>query len=182
MRKMLVLLISVLSFGLSANAQELGMTGGFSSSQAEAKTAGVSEDSSIGYRFGASVKFNLMDQLNFKTGLLYVYRPFTFKTSGTEYDLKFAYLDLPATMEFKFNDMIGVFGGVIVGINVSDNNSLVGDPREVEELIAHLQGGVSFLFDDLYGFDIYMEKGMGDIYNNAKDYTTYGANFVYYIY
>jgi len=180
MFKIIVSVLAGLTISGTALAQEFGFTGGFHNSSASEKNGSGSISSEIGYKLGLALKFPMVDQLNFKTGLIYSYRPFEY--SGTSVKAKFAYLDIPVLVEYKFNDMVGVFGGLVMGIKVSDKISTGATPTGMEDIIPLAQVGVSFLFDDLYGFDIYAERGLGDIYDGAKDYTSFGANFVFWTY
>ena len=169
-------LVSAPSFG-----QEIGITGGFHQSNADATSDGVTTDGKIGYKLGMTAKFAMVDQLNFKTGLLYSYRPFEFNPAGTTSEAKFAYLDIPALVEYKINEMFGVFGGLVIGLNVDDKTSSSNATQGTEDIIALGQVGVSLLFEDMYGFDFYYERGLGDIYDGAENFTSIGANFVWWL-
>lgn len=181
MFKHLAILASALMISLPSFAQEFGLTGGFHQSSASAKNSGVTDDSKIGYKLGLSAKFEMVAPMNFKTGLIYSYRPFELTTSGSTFEFKFSYLDIPALVEYKINEMVGVFGGLVIGLNVSDDVKPSGNPQGMEDIIALGQVGASFLFEDLYGFDIYVERGLGTIYDGAENYMSIGANFVWWL-
>lgn len=181
MFKMLFAASVALLVSTSGFAQEFGLTGGFHYSTATAKTGGLSEEGEIGYKLGGVVKFEMVENLNFRSGLLYSYRPFDFEGGGASFSHEFSYLDVPALVELKLNDMIGVFGGVVIGMNIDDKVSGGGSPSGMNDIIALLHAGGSFIFDDLYGFDIYIERGLGDVYDGAEDIMSVGANFVFWL-
>lgn len=181
MLKLQIFFVTFISFFPAALlAQEMGITGGFHFSQAHSTTAGDSEDGKIGYKLGAVVRLDMVENLNFRSGLIYSYRPFDFDRGTLHLNHKFSYLDIPALVEFKAHDQIGLFGGLVIGLNVDDKVT-GGRVQDVNEIIALAQVGASFNFDDLYGFDLYVERGLGDIYDGAEDLTSIGANFTYWL-
>lgn len=180
MSKFLLSLLVGLFVSVPGLAQEFGATGGFHYSTATAKAGGVDEEGEIGYKLGLVARFEMVNQLNFRSGVLYSFRPFDFKSGGTTYSHEFAYIDVPALVELKLNDMAGIFGGVVIGINADDKISGGATAEGLNDIIALLNAGVSLIFNDLYGFDIYAERGLGDVYDGAEDITSFGANFVFW--
>lgn len=184
MKKMLFTALMAAFVSQGTLAQEFGILGGFGQTTAESKVSGVSEDGEIGYRLGGVVKLEMANQMLFRSGLIYSYRPFTFKSGTVEANFKFAYLDVPALVEYRFNDTFGLFGGLVIGINASDKAEVGGisaDPKGMKSLYPLAQVGASMLFQDMFGFDLYYERGLGEIYDGAENYSTIGANFVYWL-
>ncbi len=183
MFKIIATLFVGLLLSSPAFAQEFGVTGGFHYTSAEARTAGVSENSEIGYKAGIVARMAMLNQLNFRSGLIYSHRPFELEAGGTTYSHEFNYIDIPALVELKMNEMVGIFAGLTIGINVGDDVS----PSQgvstsgTTDIIPLLHGGVSLLFEDMYGFDIFVERGTGNVYDGAENFMSIGANFVWWL-
>lgn len=189
MKKLLYLTLATAFVSLSSPstvwAQEFGILGGFGQTTAESKVTGVSTEGEIGFRVGGVAKFEMTSEMFFRSGLIYSYRPFGVKSGATEGSAKFAYLDVPALLEYKMNDTFGFFGGLVIGINTSDKAEWNGqdiDPQGMKSMYPLAQVGVNLLFQDMFGFDIYYERGLGEIHDGAENYSTFGANFVYWLY
>lgn len=180
-----------LLLGASAHAQDFGLTFGLSGSKASAKNSGVSSgDTEFGFRLGGVAAFPLSDQLKFRTGVLYTQRHFDLKVDGTDVKAtdKFDYIDIPFLAQFNFNENFGVFGGIVAAININDSidlsgggGSLTGTAIGTKGLYPLIQIGVNGTFDNMYGIEAYYEMGLGDIYDGAKNYSVFGANFIYWL-
>lgn len=185
MTKSLIAVAFGLLLSSTAMAQEWAFVGGFHQTDADTNATGYSTDGKLGFSLGANLAFELVPGGKFRTGLLYTQRYFDLKpTTGTTTEFKFAYLDVPALFQYNINEMFGIFGGLVVAINVSDKTEPTVTSLESESLVPLLDLGVNLTFDDMIGFDFYYQKGMGDIAtfsgNNVSDFSTFGANFVYW--
>jgi hypothetical protein len=185
MIKSLFILATGLLIGNAAVAQEFGALLGVHQTTADTDTANASIDGQFNFKAGLLVNFGLNDMAKFRTGLLYNQRHVEAKVSGQKVsEINFDYLDVPALFQYNMNEMFGLFGGLVVGINVNDevkmtNGASAGDPDK-KGLIPLVQVGANVTFDDMIGFDLYYERGLGEYAKNLKDFSTFGANFVYW--
>lgn len=169
----------------TANAQEFGALLGVHQTTADSAQNGVSIDGAFNFKAGMLVNFGLNDMAKFRTGLLYNQRHFETKSGGTKTaEINFNYLDVPALFQYNMNEMFGLFGGLVVGVNVGDdvkmsNGTTAADPG-TKSLIPLVQLGANVTFDDMIGFDLYYERGLGDFADHFKDFSTFGANFIYW--
>lgn len=184
MRFMMILMAMTL-ISTSTFAQELGLLGGFHQTTAESSNSTYSDDGKIGFKLGALARFEMAEPFNFRSGLVYSTRNFDLNSATNEIEYKFSYLDVPAMVEYRLNEVVGFYGGLSIGINVTDDAKLNGvsiaDP-DTESMIALGQVGASFLFQDMFSLDVYYERGLGDIADSVKNYSTFGANFIYWLY
>jgi hypothetical protein len=182
-----------LTMGASAYAQDFGITAGLSESNASVSgnnLNGYSNSGEFGFRLGGVASFSLTDDLKFRTGLIYSQRHFDLKSSSPDVKLvhNFDYIDIPVLAQYNFNENFGVFGGLVAAINVNNNVSASGsglagsyDVTGTKGLYPIVQLGVNATFDNMYGAEAYYEFGLGDIYDNAKNYSVFGANFIYWL-
>ena len=173
------LMISPLSF-----AQEFGALLGVHQTTADSETAGASIDGKFNFKAGLAVGFELMENSKFRTGLIYNQRHVESTASGLSTDINFDYLDVPANVQYSINEMLGFFGGLVVAINVNDDvKSPAGvtatDP-DAEKLLPLLNLGINMTFQDMIGFDVYYERGLGGIADDLENYSSFGANFLYW--
>ncbi len=123
MKKFIFICITL--FGLNLSAYEFGLTLGIQTTDLEADFGSTSEsaDSVIGFAVGFLGFVEIDGPLLFRTGGVLTQRNFEFDTNTltTEYEL--LYLDVPATVLYMFNDQFAVFGGLELGLNLSDDCS-----------------------------------------------------------
>lgn len=191
MRSFIIGSLLALTVGASAFAQDYGLTAGLSQSNASVSgnnLNGYSNSGEFGFRLGGVASFPLTDGLKFRTGLIYSQRHFDLKNSSPDIKIvhNFDYIDIPVLVQFNFNDTIGIFGGIIAAVNVNHNVSTSGvsgtyDVTGTKGLLPIIQLGVNATFDNMYGVEAYYEMGLGDIYDNAKNYSVFGANFIYWL-
>lgn len=170
-----------------SHAQEYGALIGVHQTEAELGAAsGSSVKGKMGFKAGLAMAFGLADQMRFRTGAIYNQRHFESSNGSQAGETKynFDYVDVPANLQFNFNDKVSVFGGMIIGVNINDDvkyptGVTAADP-DIEKMIPLLNAGVNLLFDDMIGFDFYIERGMGDIADGLKNYSTFGGNFLYW--
>lgn len=182
-----LVLIGCLVASSMASAQEFGMLVGVHQTDAEQSASnGSSLSGKMGFKAGLAVAFGLADQMRFRTGAIYNQRHFEI-TSGSpavETKYNFDYVDVPANLQYNLNDKVSLFGGMIIGVNINDDVKVPAGTNasnpDAEKMIPLLNAGVNLLFDDMIGFDFYLESGMGDIANGLKNYKTFGANFLYW--
>lgn len=185
--KSLALLVLGILLGLgahtqSAQAQEFGAVVGVHQTTADANVTGVSSDGKFNFKAGLGVNFELADAMRFRTGVLYSQRHFELTDStGGKTKINFAYLDVPANFQYNISEMVGFFGGLVVAINTSDDVSPdPGTSADADQMVPLIDLGVNFLFNDLVGFDLYYERGLGEFANNLENFSTFGANFLFW--
>lgn len=185
MIKNLLILATGLFMASAAQAQEFGALLGVHQTTADTDTAGASVDGQFNFKAGMLINFGLNDQAKFRTGLLYNQRHVETKASGVKVaEVNFNYLDVPALFQYSMNEMFGLFGGLVVGVNVGDEVKMASgaaatDPGK-KGLIPLVQLGANVTFDDMIGFDLYYERGLGSYADHLKDFSTFGANFIYW--
>lgn len=183
MKIFLPLLVSLM-VAPSAFAQGYGVLLGVHQTDADPKVTGTTIDGKFNFKAGLAVTFELMDSANFRTGVLFNRRHMEMKSGAGNFDLKFDYIDIPANFQYNINEMFGLFGGLVIAANVNDDvegpAGVASQDPDVEELIPLLNLGVAMTFEDMIGFDVYYERGLGDVAAGVKDYGTFGANFVYW--
>ena len=180
MRSLIFGSLLALVVGASAQAQDYGLTAGFSQSNATASGSGVSTTGEFGFRAGGVAAFPLVDNLKFRTGLIFAQRHFDVTVAGNKATARFDYLDIPVLVQYNFNDMMGVFGGLVAAVNVNhniDSGSITGS----KGLYPLVQAGFNATFDNMYGIEIYYEYGLGEFADNLKNFSVFGANFIYWL-
>jgi hypothetical protein len=183
--KKLVLTLAFALMGTAAHAQEVGVLGGFAMTTADSRADGVSYGGKVNFRLGVPVAFELVDKLKFRTGLIYTQRHIEIKEGGMTGTAEFEYFDIPVLVQYKIHEMFGIFGGLTMAINSKKSaeiGGVSGDATGTESILPLVTVGVTTLFNDMIGFDFYYERGIGNIADDAKDFSTFGANFIYWIY
>ncbi|MGZ3722112.1 MAG: outer membrane beta-barrel protein [Bdellovibrionales bacterium] len=175
----------------AAMAQDYGLTVGVHQTTADySSSTGSSKNSSgtLGYDAGLTASFELVPSWRFRTGVLYDVRPFelTLPNQANVNDktkFNFAYLDVPVNVQYNFNPTFGVYGGLVVGIKAGDSTSGAPDgySSEMKSLIPFANAGVNLMFNDMIGFDFYVEKGLGEFAKDLKNYSTVGMHFIYWL-
>lgn len=182
-----ILSFSVLSLciGSCVHAQDIGVLAGVHQTDAETDVSGATIDGNFNWRAGVAVGLDLVEPLRFRTGAIYTSRAFELKNSGNTTDYNFSYLDIPALVQYGVQDMFSLYGGLIVAVNVNDDvdppaGQTAADP-DADSMIPLIQLGVNLNFDGMIGFDVYYERGLGDFARDLKDYSSFGANFIYWL-
>lgn len=185
MTKFILMAFSALIFSSSVvNAQEFAGVIGIHQVDADTDVTTASIDGKMNFKAGLGVRFALMENSYFRTGVLYNQRHFEATSSGLDFEYNFDYLDIPATYQYNVNEMFGLFGGLVIGVNINDDveaptGVTVADP-DAEAMIPLLTAGVTLMFDDMIGFDFYYERGMGSFADDLETYNSFGANFNYW--
>jgi len=185
MIKSLLILATGLLMNSAAFAQEFGALAGVHQTTADTDSSGSSINGVFNFKAGMLVNFGLNDMAKFRTGLLYNQRHVEVKASGTKIaEINYNYLDVPALFQYNMNEMFGLFGGLVVGINVGDDvkvsNGYTTGNTNKKGLIPLAQIGANVTFDNMIGFDLYYERGIGEFADHMKDFSTFGANFIYW--
>lgn len=189
-RKLIALAFGVL-LSSTAMAQEYGLAVGIHQTSASVdNTTGSSGkvEGKLGFEAGLAVAFELIPNLRFRTGLTFDQRQFDYKISGNKFQFNYAYLDVPVNAQYNFTPMFGVFGGLLVGIKASDSTKVPSGmtlDADMKSLYPLIDLGVNMTFDDMIGFDVYYERGIGEFASatglSLKDYSTFGLRFLYWM-
>lgn len=183
MNKILFLTLALMLSPLGAHAQEYGVLAGVHQTGADSNMTGDSVDGVFNFKAGFAAAFPLTNQVKFRTGLIYDQRHVKYKYStGAEVDLDFDYFDVPALVQYNVNEMFGFFGGLVIGINANDSAKPKASAPAIDatSLLPILSLGVNMMFQDMIGFDVYYERGMGDVSRLHENFHTFGANFLYW--
>jgi hypothetical protein len=183
MTKFLLFAVLSLTVSSTAFAQEFAAVVGVHQTDADTDDATASVDGVMNFKAGLGVRFQLMENSYFRTGVLYNQRHFEVKSSGaaSAVDYNFDYLDIPATYQFNVNEMFGLFGGLVVAVNINDDVDTTPsvDP-DADTLIPLATLGATLMFDDMIGFDFYYERGLGSFAEDLETFSSFGANFNYW--
>ncbi len=122
---------------------------------------------------------DLSGDLKFRAGGYYAERTAKTTMSSITSTLKFSYLDVPLTVLYKFNDMVGLFGGALLGLKVSDSctgdSTICSDPKSgnanPKSFVSAAQLGFDVKFHPNWAGEIYYEIGLSDV----SDYTKVSA-------
>lgn len=154
----------------------------------------VSFNPDLGFQIGAQYYYQIQEQLYLRTGGLLTQRNSTYSTSlpffgnvDNEYSL--LYLDIPLTLEYRFNERLAVFGGVQMALLLSDectasngNDCRVGN-NDYKSFILGIPVGVNLMLNPQMGFDAFYQMGMGQVASHnagSIDWShTFGASFIY---
>ena len=180
------ILISSLFLSLGARAQEYGFLIGVHQSNARTSLDNVSGNAVLNFDLGLAMSFELLPDFRFKTGAIYNERHVDFKNSAADQttSYNFAFIDVPVNFQYNFTSLVGVYAGLVIGINVNDKVKVpTGTPAAdpgAKSLIPLADLGLSFLFNDMIGFDLYYEHGLGDYASKVHDLNSFGGNVLYY--
>lgn len=202
MRHQLGIVVLGLFLSSAAFAQDYGLTIGVHQTNATVDVTGSSDvnvksltggstSGMLGFDLGLTMSFELMPNFRFRSGALYNSRPFEYKGNTTlvgAYSIKanYAWIDIPVNAQYNFTPTFGIYGGMIVAIKASDAYSVTpsggtNPDLGVKSMYPLLNLGVNFTFQDMLGFDLYYESGMGSFSDVAKNYSTFGMHFHYWL-
>ncbi len=177
---MKIISLLVLFFGLSAQAVDYADAAfeiGFRQQNGTVESAGVDENAKIGYQVGVSGSMPIADSLSFRSGLFYVEKAIETESGATKTDLKFTYFQIPATLMFKFMENVGVYGGVNVDFNLSDDCGS-SDCDDVQSLTTPIVIGAALKFAPQMGANVFFESGSGEVAEGIKDFKAVGVNLM----
>ncbi len=185
MVRILCLIFTAMFVSAPAWGQEWAGVIGVHQTTADSNVQGTTVDGKLNFKVGALLGFELAEKTKFRTGLVYNRRHIDATDSGgNKYEYKFSYMDVPATLQYNINEMVGFFGGLVIAVNVGDD---VDGPAGVtlsnpnaENMVGIMTAGVNLMFNDMIGFDFYYERGMGRFAQGLENHATFGGNFIYW--
>jgi len=184
MMRILSVLLTLTFLSAPAWGQEWAATIGVHQTTADTNESGATVDGKLNYKVGAVLGFELNEVTKFRTGITYNQRHMDKTIAGAKFEYKFAYIDVPANVQYNINEMVGFFGGLVIAVNVGDDvdgpaGAVITNP-EAENMIAIMNGGVNLMFNDMIGFDFYYERGMGRFAKGLENHSTFGGSFLYW--
>jgi hypothetical protein len=178
----------ILFFSLSVGAQiEFGVLGGVRSNQADTDIKRASISSRNSYQFGLLGFLPIWNEFaGLRTGGLISPRYVTINnTDSGAVEINYVYIDVPATLMFKFTEYAGIFAGPVLSFNYSKevSCSLRADcaATDVKSVVAPWILGLHFKFLPQIGAELYYEIVPGDLSANVSQMTAVGANFIFFI-
>jgi len=174
-------IITGLSFSAAAQDGQFAITGGFRSTNMDAK--GLTVDGRSGLLLGGLAWFYFNDNLGLRTGFLFTQKYATLK-STTNIDMNFTYLDIPATLAYKFSDYASVFGGVVMSMAQSKDCGAGCTVNNHQSMLTPFVVGTSFKFAPYMGGELVYEFSSSKISEvggvEISNLRSLGANFVVY--
>jgi hypothetical protein len=189
MKLKLLAVLSAVLFVNQVQAQEFALSAGFRNTSASADGAPAGTTYSIsgknGFQLGGIGFFPMNEQIYLRSGLLYTQRflelTATTGAIATKTDVELSYIDIPATVMYKFSDYGGVFGGVIVGLNQSKDcktSTTSTNCTGTNSSITPITLGLSFKFAPNMGGEFSYESTSGSLANSVTEAKSIGLNFL----
>ncbi|MBX7231062.1 MAG: PorT family protein [Bdellovibrionales bacterium] len=173
-------------FSVRTYAQEYGVSLGVHQTDASSTNDALSVGNVFNFRLGGIVMLPFTESFKFRSGLMFTQRHLELDMTTSKPTAKFDYIDVPALAQYQFNENFGLYGGLIVGFNVNHKLTVDNPPagvstsaKGVKSMLPLFQVGINGTFQDEFGLEVYYERSVGDIYQDAKDYSVYGINFIY---
>lgn len=178
-------LMIFLSSTAFASESEFAVTGGFRTNNMDTDIVGNNVSGQNGFQLGGLAWFHFASPLSLRLGFLYSQRYAQVTASNiAATDIRFTYLDIPATIQYKFGDFGGVFFGPVFSFNQSKECSRAGVSGNactgVQSSIIPLSLGVSFKFAPQMGAELAYEFYSGKIADGLNNLRSIGANFVFF--
>jgi hypothetical protein len=155
-----------LSQAAMAQSSEMAFTAGVQTTAVETDTTGVEVGDGTGFLVGILGFIEIGDGSFLRSGAVLNQRKWDFETTGTKVEVETLNIDIPVTFLFKFNDNIGAFGGLRLGVNVSDdctsNNNTTCD-ADPESVYYGAEGGGHFHFAPDFGVEVAYNIGLSEL-------------------
>jgi hypothetical protein len=135
---------------------------------------GATVDSQMGMQFGGYGHIPLSGALHLRTGLLYTQRNILIK-GAVDNKVSMNYLDIPVALMYKFEEYAGVYGGVVLAMNL-DKKADFGTVNDVKSPLIPFIIGAAFKFHPNFGVNIYYENASGEAADGLENYRAVGAN------
>jgi hypothetical protein len=161
----------------AANYTDLAVEAGIRNQNGDVD--GGDTNAKIGYQLGLSAAFPIADKLSFRSGLFYSEKDFELKATSTtaSQNIKFSYVEIPATFELKFLDYAGVYAGVNLSMNL-DNDCGSNSCHNVQSFVTPIVIGAAFKFAPQLGADVFFEDQSGKVADGIKNLKAVGVNLM----
>src|SRR4051812_31146845 len=122
---MKLVLVAVLMFFVSpAFGEEWGVVFGIHQTDAQPRFGDESVTPQIGYRFGITTSFFVLDEvLKLRTGLLFTEHTFKLSSGPVDATYELQFLEVPALFQYNFTPKFGAFTGLMAAFNIRDQVS-----------------------------------------------------------
>ena len=181
-----LILCAILIFGgLTVNAQEMAVTGGMQTTDVDTDMSGVDLSSGTGFYGGVLGFIEAGDGNYFRSGALISMRSFESNLAGgITYKAELTGIDIPLTYLMMFSENAGVYGGLKLGLNVSEGCSVSGsslpciDPDATGMYYSASVGG-HFRFVPNFGVEVEFNLGLSEIADDVDYKSSLAAGLVY---
>ena len=175
MKKILALFAIAFSMtATAANYTDLAFEAGFINQNGD--VTGLDTNAQTSYQLGLSAAFPMADQWSIRSGLFYTQKNFQVKATPNQ-DFKFTYVEIPATVMFKFVDYAGIYGGVNLSMNLDDDCGSA-TCQDVKSFTTPILIGAAFKFAPQFGANVYFESMSGEAAKDVKNFKAIGANLM----
>ena len=182
-------IFGVFAFGVSARASQgtdVGFMVGIKNADFDSDSAGASYDAQTGFMAGF-IATGELGGLQFRSGGYYAQRSAELDFSGSKVDFEIGYLDVPVTVLYNFNEMLGIFGGAVLGIKVTEDCSGAaaaslcdGLEDDIESTYVAGTVGLHAKFHPNWSGEISYEIGLTDIAEDTSaNALSAGVIFIY---
>lgn len=143
----------------------------------------VSFNRAFGFEGGFQAFIPLSGMLSFRTGAGLVQRNSSLDTNGSDIDVTFLFLELPATLYFEAGDSFGFFGGLNFDLKLSGDCSGGGttscSPKEPKTLAFNFVVGPRINLGGPHNIEIPLEIGMSEIFKETKISNSFAVRYAF---
>lgn len=184
MKKLMFAMLFVLSFGGAAYAQESGLALGAQTTDVETDSTGTTLDGGTGFYVGWMGYQDLGRSGAMRAGILFSQRKFDIESGGNTAEVELQAIDVPVTYMFKVSEAVGLFGGVKLGLNLSDDcteesGTQICTGVNAESLYYGLDLGGHFRFAPNFAFELDYTVGLSDMAKDIEWDNSLAINVVY---
>lgn len=163
---LLTVLLGISPWFASAQFSEMALTGGIQTTEVDIDTTGSDPDGGTGFYAGILGFMEMGNNGFVRSGLLLSQRKF----ENGDLEAETLNLDVPITYLMMMNDLVGVFGGAKLGLNISDDCSApagITCETDAETIYFGLELGGHFRFAPNFGAEATFNMGLGEIAKNV---------------
>lgn len=172
--------------GFTANAYEMAVTAGMQTTEVD-DGSGANLDWNAGTDFYAGVLgfIEAGGDGYFRTGALISQRAYDLDLSATvNYEAKLTAIDVPLTYLMMFSEYAGVYGGLKLGLNISEDCSASGTTLtctkpDAEGMYYSASFGGHFRFVPNFGIEVEYNLGLSDIAKDTEYKSSLAVGVVY---
>lgn len=150
----IVFVAMAITFSSAAQADQLSLFGGLNSTEFDG--AG-SWDRDFGLELGASYVAPLQGNLSLRSGAGIVQKNSELNAGAFSRDVEFLMLEIPATLMYKLNQKLQIFGGLNLDITLAD------DGTQSESFAVNLPLGGRYNIQGPHSVEAILELGVTDI-------------------
>lgn len=148
-----LLAITLLFFGLNANAEIVGVFVGFNNTEFD----GPGDwDREFSWEFGTAYDIPIQNNFTFRTGAGIVQK--ASEADVINKKIEFVFLEVPATVMYRFNKYIAIFGGLNLDITLADDGA-----KSEAFALNIIPAGARFSWAPNHGMETFFEFGLTDI-------------------